>query len=170
MKWCRLESPLTRRPFESPLVLSSALRGQPAFEWLITPTKIAQFYREHFERATLLRKHDARHLATLLSMANFEQVGARVSANMTATSTLRRTRMRTVAARTTARDMAPGDEACSAFMRDACMMRLLQPEQHHDGVWSLCMLLEQFLQCTARANAYLHVGSRAGLHTALQRH
>ena len=74
LKCGQLESPATRRSFESPLVLNSALRGQPAFEWLIAPTTIAQFYNEHLERAPLLRKHGSRLFATLLSMTDFERV------------------------------------------------------------------------------------------------
>eukprot|EP00171_Calliarthron_tuberculosum_P017566 IDg17566t1 len=152
-----------RLPFESPLVLSSTVRGQRAFEWLVKPAGIRDFFANHFERAPLHLRHGVAHFASLLSLKDFKKLVAEGKCSYG--RDLDVTSYNPEGGRATLNgefDNKVGPEAWKRFESEGCSLRLLRPQQHSDALWSLCALLESFLQCAVGANAYLTPASTQG--------
>lgn len=150
-----------RRPFESPLVLSSVVRGQRAFEWLLNPTGIRDFYANNFECAPLHIRHGDSYFASLLPLSDFQKLVASGKCNYG--SDLDVTSYTPEGGRVTLNgDAKAGAEAWLHFERDGCSLRLLRPQQYNEALWSLCALLESYLQCAVGANAYLTPASTQG--------
>lgn len=152
-----------RRPFESPLVLNSALRGQRALEWLLNPTGIRTFFANHFEKSPLHLRHDPAHFVSLFSVDQFETLlnqgkcayGRDLDVTSYTTDEGRSTHNGEYGA-------AAKREAWKNFQHERCSLRLLRPQQFSDPLWSLCALLEAYLQCAVGANVYLTPASTQG--------
>ncbi len=144
-----------RRPFESPFILNSSLRGQRALEWLLAPTGINKFFADYFEKAPLHLSHGATHFSSLLSIPEFQTLVE--NENLKFGSELDVTSYTPDGGRITHNgdyDSAVDKSAWEKY-ENGCSLRLLRPQQHCDGLWSLCSLLESYFLCMVGANAYL---------------
>lgn len=145
-----------RREFEAPLILSSAVRGQRAFQWLLAPLGINDFNSKHFERAPIHLSGDTSRFSSFLNVADMRKLvtdgvlhhGRDLDVTSYKVSSGRATHTGTY-------DSATDASTWSSFEKNGCSLRMLRPQAHCDALWSLCALLEECLQCAVGANIYL---------------
>lgn len=144
-----------RRSFESPLVLNSALRGQRAFQWLLGEVEIDNFFADYFEKTPFHLSHGATHFSSLLDISQFRLLVE--SEKLKFGSELDVTSYSPEGGRLTHNGDYGSIVNKSAWKKyeSGCSLRLLRPQQHCDGLWSLCSLLESYFLCMVGANSYL---------------
>lgn len=151
------------RPFESPLVLNSALRSQRAFQWLISPHTIQTFYADYFEKQPLHLQHDRSMFSSLFSVDEFSDLvhsGAlKYCTDLDVTSYTADVGRETLNEPT---GTVVGADAWKRFSESGCSLRLLRPQAHSASLWSLCALLEGFFECAVGANVYLTPATTQG--------
>jgi len=144
--------------------LPSDAKAALALTWLVSPVSPEEFLADHWERRPLLvrrRGGAAGHWGGLLSAAAIKE-SLRLQRlvqgeDLTVTHFDGRARAdrHVNGKRFTPRDL---EEA----LDQGSSVRLLCPQKHHDGVWSLLSLLEEAFGCMVGANAYLTPSASQG--------
>ena len=145
-----LDGSVLDEPDEEP---GSIENGDSAFEWLISPTNVKDFYKEFWEKKPLhLKRSDASYYKTLFSTKAFEKIirEQRVlygkNVDITSYDGKRETHN-------------PVGRVFPAvlwdFYNNGCSIRMLNPQTFHNGVWRLCSTLQEHFQTMVGANVYL---------------
>jgi len=127
--------------------------GDNAFEWMISPTSLADFYKDYWEKKPLhLKRSDPSYYKTLFSTKAFEKIlrEQRVlygkNVDVTSYDGKRETHN-------------PEGRVFPAvlwdFYNNGCSIRMLNPQTFHNGVWRLCSTLQEHFQNMVGANVYL---------------
>jgi len=127
--------------------------GDSAFEWLISPTNVEEFYKEYWEKKPLhLKRSDPSYYKTLFSTKAFEKIvrEQRVlyGKNLDVTSYDGKRETHNPVGR-----VFPA--VLWDFYNNGCSIRMLNPQTFHNGVWRLCSTLQDHFQTMVGANVYL---------------
>jgi len=128
-------------------------RGDEAFEWMISPVSVEDFYTNNWEKKPLnIKRADPNFYKTIFSTKVFEKIvrEQRVlygkNLNVTSFDGKRE-------------DHDPEGRVYPAVMWDyynnGCSLRFLNPQTFHPRVWKLCATLQDHFQCMVGANVYL---------------
>jgi len=127
--------------------------GEEAFEWMISPISVEDFYKNNWERKPMhLKRDEGDYYKSIFSTKAFEKLirEQRVlygkNLNVTSFDGKRE-------------DHDPEGRVYPAVMWDyynnGCSLRLLNPQTFHSRVWKLCATLQDHFQCMVGANVYL---------------
>jgi len=127
--------------------------GDNAFEWMISPTSLADFYKDYWEKKPFhLKRSDPSYYKSLFSTKAFEKIlrEQRVlygkNVDVTSYDGKRETHN-------------PEGRVFPAvlwdFYNNGCSIRMLNPQTFHNGVWRLCSTLQEHFQNMVGANVYL---------------
>merc|ERR1711872_390888 len=137
-------------PEEEP---GSIENGDNAFEWLISPTSVTDFYKDYWEKKPLhLKRSDPSYYKTLFSTKALEKIirEQRVlyGKNLDITSYDGKRETHNPVGR-----VFPA--VLWDFYNNGCSIRMLNPQTFHNGVWRLCSTLQDHFQNMVGANVYL---------------
>merc|ERR1711892_1356398 len=127
--------------------------GDNAFEWMIAPTKVSEFYKDYWEKKPLhIKRSDPTYYKTVFSTKAFEKVirEQRVlyGKNLDVTSYDGKRETHNPVGR-----VFPA--VLWDFYNNGCSIRMLNPQTFHNGVWRLCSTLQDHFQNMVGANVYL---------------
>jgi len=127
--------------------------GDSAFEWLISPTKPVDFYKDIWEKKPLhIRRSDPTYYKTVFSTKALDKIlrEQRVvyGKNLDVTSYDGKRETHNPEGR-----VFPA--VLWDFYNNGCSIRMLNPQTFHNGVWRLCSTLQDHFQNMVGANVYL---------------
>ena len=128
--------------------------GDNAFEWMICPTKVSDFYENYWEKKPLLikRSEDRNYYKSLFSTKALDKIlrEQRVlyGKNLDVTSYDGKRETHNPEGR-----VYPA--VLWDFFNNGCSIRMLNPQTFHSQVWRLCSTLQDHFQNMVGANMYL---------------
>jgi len=127
--------------------------GDNAFEWMIAPTKVSDFYKDYWEKKPLhIKRSDSTYYKTVFSTKAFDKIlrDQRVlyGKNLDVTSYDGKRETHNPEGR-----VFPA--VLWDFYNNGCSIRMLNPQTFHNGVWRLCSTLQDHFQNMVGANVYL---------------
>jgi len=146
-----LDDSLFEDPEDEPGSIETA---EQAFEWLISPTPVDKFYKEHWEKKPLLLKRsDSAYYKSVFSTKSLEKIlrenNILYGKNIDITSFDKDKRE---THNTSGRVLPP---VLWDFYNNGCSVRLLNPQTYHAAVWRLCATLQDHFHSMVGANVYL---------------
>jgi len=133
---------------------SSVEKAEEAFSWLVSPTNLDTFYKDHWEKKPLLiKRNDPEYFKTLFSTKIFDKIlrEQRVvyGKNVDVTSY---TDGKRETHNPAGRVFPP---VLWDFYNNGCSVRLLNPQTFHPAVWRLCSTLQDHFMSMVGTNVYL---------------
>jgi len=127
--------------------------GDNAFEWMISPTSVSDFYKDYWEKKPLhLKRSDPSFYKSVFSTKAFDKIirEQRVlyGKNLDVTSYDGKRETHNPVGR-----VFPA--VLWDFYNNGCSIRMLNPQTFHNGVWRLCSTLQDHFHNMVGANVYL---------------
>lgn len=140
---------------------SAPQQGRHAFEWLISPVSLDDFFRSIFEKQPKLLSNPAEKFHHLISIPQMEQLvcsgklqyGHHVDVTLYTHQKGRKSFNGTASC---------GKKTWGSFQNRGCSIRLLRPQEHIEAIYRLCAHLEAFVECVVGANVYLTPANSQG--------
>lgn len=133
---------------------SSIVEGKTAFQWLINPTKMEDFFAKYWEKNCLLvKRQNPKLYQSLISFKAIDQMLldnlVEFTKNIDVTSYENGVRQ----------TLNPDGRAVPAvvwdFYNEGCSVRLLNPQTFLRPLHELCATLQEYFHCLVGVNAYL---------------
>ncbi len=188
---CVISSKSGELPGMFPSLDGDDARGLSMFEWMIAPMSPERFFAEFWEKKPLLIKRHAvapsyhkgvfhrtdleaivkgsgAHSASSSSSSAAAAAAAATTAGLQWTTDIDATSY-TNGKRAThnPQGRATVKQINEFYEKHKYSLRVLRPQQHHDGLWRLCAALEEYFECVVGVNTYLTPPSSQGASPAL---